>query len=325
MEAKKMIRFITPEYKERFHIPDGSYIRVRYDWGDAVLKPCKYLDDYHVQVGCCTYHICQYAEMMQKNGHRYDQEPVIEGSEAAWRVGNDRYLFLQQNDGGYGYTLLDGTYKELDGGQLDAPRMTMQEARNEILRLCGLEGYNLYPCVYDSTLEAAQARPDHRPDDTKMVRFVNTDGIELFAIPSGSHIQMDMSWGGSHIKPVFYISDDYMRIDGRAVRPIDFAKGVAECGHYYQPEPPIEGDEAAWEVSRIRYLMLKRSYVQEGNEYHYAFLNSRYTPVKKGRLGNSKMTMTEARNMLLERFGFANNGLTPMVYEDLRLMMPTEE
>ena len=66
-QAEKGIRFITPDYKERFRISDGEKIRVTSGDGQFDDFTCRYIDDYHVEVGWNLYHICEFAERMEKN------------------------------------------------------------------------------------------------------------------------------------------------------------------------------------------------------------------------------------------------------------------
>ena len=56
--AEKGIRFITPEYKEKFRISDG----------EVKDRVCRYIDDSHVEVGDDLYHICEFAERMEQCG-----------------------------------------------------------------------------------------------------------------------------------------------------------------------------------------------------------------------------------------------------------------
>lgn len=72
MDAPKEIRFIYPDYQEKFRIPDGGQILVSYPSGERKAFVCKYIDDYHVLVGRNAFHICEYAERLQKLGaHAY--------------------------------------------------------------------------------------------------------------------------------------------------------------------------------------------------------------------------------------------------------------
>lgn len=148
------IRFIDSRYKELFRIPDGGCIQIHYP-DETVVKPCKFIDEYHTQIGVSVYHICQFAEVMERLDAHFMPEPEIMGHVAAWQVGNDRILAVQETEDGYDYTLLDGKYRELDGGQLDNLDMTMIEARQDILASCGLEQRELQAMVYDDVMEKA--------------------------------------------------------------------------------------------------------------------------------------------------------------------------
>ena len=66
--AEKGIRFITPEYKERFRISDGEKIRITFSDGEVKDRVCRYIDDSHVEVGDDLYHICEFAERMEQCG-----------------------------------------------------------------------------------------------------------------------------------------------------------------------------------------------------------------------------------------------------------------
>ena len=68
-KAGKGIRFITPEYKEKFTIPDGDRIRITLNTNEKLDRVCRYIDDYHLEVGNNLYHICEFAELMQRNGN----------------------------------------------------------------------------------------------------------------------------------------------------------------------------------------------------------------------------------------------------------------
>ena len=70
-QAERGIRFINPHYKELFRIPDGDSIRIIHADGEKADYTCRYIDDYHVEIGSgwnSLLHICQFAEMMERNG-----------------------------------------------------------------------------------------------------------------------------------------------------------------------------------------------------------------------------------------------------------------
>ena len=70
--ARRGIRFITPRYEEKFRIPDGDQIRISYPAGETRDRTVRYIDEYHVEIGSGIsnnlYHICEFAEIMERNG-----------------------------------------------------------------------------------------------------------------------------------------------------------------------------------------------------------------------------------------------------------------
>ncbi|MBE6719048.1 MAG: hypothetical protein E7571_00130 [Ruminococcaceae bacterium] len=66
--AEKGIRFINSNYEPLFNIEDGDGIMIRYPDGDTSIRACRYIDDYHTQIGNSIYHICEFAEITEKNG-----------------------------------------------------------------------------------------------------------------------------------------------------------------------------------------------------------------------------------------------------------------
>ena len=71
-QAKKGIRFITPDYKELFRIPDGDKIRILLDGNQSRDRTCRYIDDTHLETNIgfsrTIYHICEFAEHAQRAG-----------------------------------------------------------------------------------------------------------------------------------------------------------------------------------------------------------------------------------------------------------------
>ena len=55
--------------------------------------------------------------------------------DAAYCLDNNQYLYIQVCDTGYDYTLFDHMGELIDGGQLDAPALSMEEARKEICEM----------------------------------------------------------------------------------------------------------------------------------------------------------------------------------------------
>lgn len=67
-KAMQGIRFITPDYQEKFRIADGEQIRIRYPDGEIREPYCRYIDEYHVEVGDDLFHICELAEKLENSG-----------------------------------------------------------------------------------------------------------------------------------------------------------------------------------------------------------------------------------------------------------------
>lgn len=75
MSEPKEIRFIYPDYQEKFRIPDGEQIFITYPTGEKKAFVCRYIDDYHLLVGHNAFHICEFAERMQRLGARVQPFP----------------------------------------------------------------------------------------------------------------------------------------------------------------------------------------------------------------------------------------------------------
>ena len=67
-DDKKKICFIDSSYNPLFYIADGENVVLTYSDGERAVQPCKFLDEYHTQVGNNIFHICQFAEIMERNG-----------------------------------------------------------------------------------------------------------------------------------------------------------------------------------------------------------------------------------------------------------------
>ena len=70
MEQKE-IRFIDSRYNELFRIKDGESITVKFSDGSMSDRKCTYIDDYHTKIGYNVFHICEFAELMERNGSTY--------------------------------------------------------------------------------------------------------------------------------------------------------------------------------------------------------------------------------------------------------------
>ena len=65
------------------------------------MRTCRYIDDYHVEIGDNLYHICEFAERMEQNGHTY--EPVrTELPEQCYSIlpGSGEIIVVKRNEKG---------------------------------------------------------------------------------------------------------------------------------------------------------------------------------------------------------------------------------
>lgn len=83
--ARRGIRFMgyAPDefgrqrYTEKFRIADGDSIRLRYSNGQVAERVCRYIDDCHLEVGSNLYHVDEFMELCERNGHTV--EPAEKG------------------------------------------------------------------------------------------------------------------------------------------------------------------------------------------------------------------------------------------------------
>ena len=112
-DAEKGIRFIDSHYKELFRIPDGGKVKIHYSWNEEQIRTCRYIDDYHVEIGSNLYHICEFAERMEYGGHTC--EPVRDNlPERCYSVlsGSDEIIIIKRGEKGYFKTDIPVTDKD---------------------------------------------------------------------------------------------------------------------------------------------------------------------------------------------------------------------
>lgn len=184
------IRFIDSHYKDLFRIPDGGYVKLTYSDDETVTKRCKFIDEYHTQVGFNVFHICQFAEVMERNRTAYQPELEITAEQAAWKVGKDRFLAIQTYEDGYDYTLFDDKLVEIDGGQLDNPDMSMKEIRTEILEDFKLDKRDLVETDYDELMERAVELEQAEPKKVSVIDQLSQK-VEKATLTKGTHKPKD--------------------------------------------------------------------------------------------------------------------------------------
>jgi hypothetical protein len=77
---KQKIRFINSSYKTLFFVDDGDDVEIEGDSGWMKFK-CRYLDEFHAEIGGHVYHICEFAEIRERYVQRYrPAKPQTEGA-----------------------------------------------------------------------------------------------------------------------------------------------------------------------------------------------------------------------------------------------------
>lgn len=71
-KAEQGIRFIDSRYHDLFRIADGEQIVITAEWGEKWEHTCRFIDECHTEIGPSLYHICQFAEIMERNGSTYE-------------------------------------------------------------------------------------------------------------------------------------------------------------------------------------------------------------------------------------------------------------
>ena len=175
------IRLINSHYDDIYRIPDGGVIQIDFSDNSSFTARVKRLDDYHFDMGGLgnVFHICQFAEVMERNHADFYPEIQTQDEQAAWELGGKGYLAIQSCEDGWDYTLYHSDYSVMDGGQLGAPELTIQEAREQILEAHHMEkGRRLlqdYDAVMDKVAEAEELSADHRPSTLEKLAELASD------------------------------------------------------------------------------------------------------------------------------------------------------
>ena len=121
----------------------------------SLKKKCLYLDDYHAQISGEVYHICQFAEMLERGGGKVSPEPEMLKEKAAWQLAHREHLSIRATEDGWDYSIYDKDFAEVDEGQIDLKNITIQECRDMILQDRGWQNRSFTELDYDMVEDRA--------------------------------------------------------------------------------------------------------------------------------------------------------------------------
>ena len=154
---KDDIRFINSSYDEQFRLPNGGKIEVEYPDRTFSAK-CEYIDDYHTYVGSEVYHICQFAEVLERGGGVCRPEPVLDAEQAAWKIGWRAYLAVECGAGHWDYHLYDEKFNVTKSGELEVVGCSINEVRDMVLAENKLGSRSMTPTDYGMLMDKAAMR-----------------------------------------------------------------------------------------------------------------------------------------------------------------------
>lgn len=130
-KEQQYIRFIDSRYNRLFTVPNGGNVVLTYFDGKTKTLPCEYIDDYHAQIGSNVYHICEFAELMERRGAVYAPEHPTEkdvcDTYEIYQIRNTAktaYSFCSYDEAKKKLLLSD--YRRVYAGML-APKVTMED------------------------------------------------------------------------------------------------------------------------------------------------------------------------------------------------------
>ena len=159
----KDIRLINSHYDDLYRIPDGGVVQVDYPDGRSFTARLEHLDDYHFDMGGLgnVFHICQFAEVMERNHADFYPEIQTQDEQAAWELGGKGYLAIQSCEDGWDYTLYHSDYSVMDGGQLGAPELTMKAIYDFLSQKVDVHGACLAPELIEQFVEVVTPIADY--------------------------------------------------------------------------------------------------------------------------------------------------------------------
>lgn len=181
----KSIRFINSRYEDKFRLLDGGVVEVTYPHHRFSMK-CEYVDEYHMRLGQDVFHICQFAEMLERGNGTCQPEPEILEKQAAWDIGRSGFLAIQISEDGYDYTIYDAELKEIDGGQIDDPERSINAIRDEILSEYSWDKRAMTEVDYDFLMECVEEKESAKLSEKRASVLESLNGLKSIGLDSSA-------------------------------------------------------------------------------------------------------------------------------------------
>jgi hypothetical protein len=107
-------------------------------------------------VGDTVFHICEFAEMVERQGGSVRPELETMLDKAAWQLAHREYLMVERTDSGFRYELLTQQFQSKIQGQVDRPGWTMNQAREYILDTLNMTRRNRRTVAFEEVKASAR-------------------------------------------------------------------------------------------------------------------------------------------------------------------------
>ena len=121
---------------------------------------CEYIDDYHAYIGTEVYHMCQFAEILERGGGKCRPEPLLDAERAAWKIGWNAHLVVECGAGCWDYKLFDEKFNVTKSGELEVVGCSINEVRDMILTENKLGSRSMTPTDYGLLMAKAAAQKE---------------------------------------------------------------------------------------------------------------------------------------------------------------------
>ncbi len=309
---QKKIRFIDSDYNLLFMIPDGGSIRITFADGLTSIRDCHYMDAHHTQIGNTVYHICEFAEIMEKNGSQYAPVEPASLPDMCYTVlpSNGELVALKRDELGYfpcAYNSDNPHFnqrqmKHLNEGLQVTPQ---QRAAMEAGSMFGWGVPAANPNNYDM-----RGKPKPQNPDSAITYAI----YQLLDVPDTRDYRF-VPLHRLHAKDLSVIPQNYERVYSETIHPSEAQTDQALLGSlYYRFNTDHPADFSGHSLSVSDVVTIQRTGATRAyyvDAIGFSELPSFQPP--ENALKNAEMAMEDDYGMI---DGIINNGKSPAVKAD---------